>query len=567
LIVIAYDDKSYLSYLNNVMKATYKKSNSNNPSKYDQKKSFSINKEFGMPSRKVSEINVQNQDLLLNILPRFGSNIKTGKEKESKFSPTDDVNDIEIKIADFKIKHYGYVPFNFNKEHSIQDSAIEERIFRFEEERDYPKVKPVRQFQDHIVIIGYQENLQRLLLLLDYHFCDKDIVIISNDPKLERRIRKVMRQFLNVYYIQCDPVNAEYLVYAGISRAHKCLYLTEKIDQVIGEDIQKILSFKLIDNFFQADGILELRKEGSRTLLGYNPIGPKGKIESEYLHPLFLSGNLIYTSQLEKLIATAYLHEVEADSVCKLIACGYDVFDYVSSGVPIKTEVQFPIIITVKIPKGYRGKEFCNLSNDLLNMDPPCLPLGIYLKSPMRYLNNLYQNRMPILQSFNNAEKSRKMNQLKKAQSMAGKSESNFSKRRTSTIIFEECYDREYFKKIHKIKEISYNDKASLNMLDITKSHLPIFITNPQPNFIIEKGTYVQLMVHHNLNPYNKQATLKREQISVILGNAERRKSQRKVYKSRREKQKKIYSHTTKFLELFQNIKDKLQPNNSTAEA
>jgi voltage-gated potassium channel len=559
LVVIAYDERNYLSHLNYTMKSTYKQRSFT--------KGLSSN-EISMSPRK----NTKNAQVNINILPPKIQSTEEGQEKI--FSPHDCVNDITIKLADALIHHYGYVPLNYSKEPNyLQDTILEERIYKFEQEKEYPLVHPLKAFENHIVIFGYQENLQRLLLLIDYHFCDKDIVIISDDKSSERKIRKIMRQFFNVYYIQCDPANAEYLVYAGISKAFKCIFLSERIAENVEDDLQKILAFKLVDNYFQADGLIEIQKESSRSLLGYNPMSPDGNVTSEYLHPLFLSGNIIYTTQLDKLIATSFMHEIESDSVCKLITSGYDIFDYVSVGIPIKSEVEFPIIITVKIPKGYRGKEFCNLANDLLNMDPPCLPLGIYLKSPARYLNSVYNNRMPILQSFYNAEKTRKENSLKRTSTIVGqpndRQKKGGIKRRSTMLNFEECYDQTYFSQVHKIKDVSLNDKAALSWVDITKTHLPIFITNPQPNFIIEKGTYVQLLVHHKLNPFNKKATLKREQISTILGSINNKTYKRKKTPkmSRKEKQKKLFKQTAEFIQLFQNVKEKLKKGREVTES
>ena len=125
----------------------------------------------------------------------------------------------------------------------------------------------------------------------------------------------------------------------------------------------------------------------------------------------------------------------------------------------------------------------------------------------------------------------------------------------------EECYDQTYFSQIHKIKEVSLNDKAALSWVDITQTHLPIFITNPLPNFIVEKGSYVQLLVHHKLNPFNVKAAMKREQISTILGTISNKTYGRKktTKMSKKEKQKKLFKQTAEFIELFQNVKDKLK--------
>ena len=43
------------------------------------------------------------------------------------------------------------------------------------------------------------------------------------------------------------------------------------------------------------------------------------------------------------------------------------------------------------------------------------------------------------------------------------------------------------------------NNKAQIDFIDLKYNHLPMFISNPGPDFIIKEKTHLMLLVQHNL--------------------------------------------------------------------
>ena len=130
-----------------------------------------------------------------------------------------------------------------------------------------------------------------------------------------------------------------------------------------------------------------------------------------------------------------------------------------------------PLILTIDIPSDYYEKEYINLFRDLMDLETICL--GIYISDPSAYYKLKSEGKV-IMQDNKvtkvvNSYKTFKHDN----QDLDDLNEDNYQ---------------------DILKKISYNNKAVLDYVDVEKSTLPIFITNPEPGFIILEGTKVMVI-------------------------------------------------------------------------
>ena len=190
-------------------------------------------------------------------------------------------------------------------------------------------------------------------------------------------------------------------------------------------------------------------------------------------------------------------------------------------------------------------------------MDPPCLPLGIYIKSPLIYLNKFYQQRLSVLKTLcskvSGVDKKASNLNLTRLMSLRPNTHTNSIKDISISIKEEEEFDKDYLEKIKKIKANSFNNKAALDFVDINKSHLPLFITNPPPGFLIEKGTYVQLLVYRMISKFSKNTT---SDVPVIksFNKKVNLRANKDANNVKRIKRKEVFKHTAIFLEMFKQL-------------
>ena len=93
-------------------------------------------------------------------------------------------------------------------------------------------------------------------------------------------------------------------------------------------------------------------------------------------------------SHLERIAAISHNKENVVETWVELLSIG---FKSTSSSAGFKTlkgikaREGFPVLITINVPQSYVGKEYYVLMSDLLSMDHPVMPLGIYIENPLTY--------------------------------------------------------------------------------------------------------------------------------------------------------------------------------------
>jgi hypothetical protein len=127
-------------------------------------------------------------------------------------------------------------------------------------------------------------------------------------------------------------------------------------------------------------------------------------------------------------------------------------------------------LLSIDIPNDYYQKEYITIFKDLLSLET--IALGIYIPNPIEHYKLRSEGQVVIGDAG--------------VTKVVTSHKSVFSKGE-----FDDIYGGE---KVYNIlKDNSYNDKAILDYVDINRSPLPIFITNPEPNFILLEG--VQILV------------------------------------------------------------------------
>jgi hypothetical protein len=118
--------------------------------------------------------------------------------------------------------------------------------------------------------------------------------------------------------------------------------------------------------------------------------------------------------------------------------------------------------------------------NDLLLLENPALCLGIYVENPLEYMS--MQSNGRVLRMTR-----RETGNLKITTS---------HKRKLVNMEGLDKVEQSYKDNMRIIREISFNDRVILDYVDINKSHLPIFITNPSPGFILSERCKMQVLYH-----------------------------------------------------------------------
>jgi len=353
-----------------------------------------------------------------------------------------------------------------------------------------------KRFQNHIIIIGYQDILNKLLKYIFQHH-HKEICIVSTPDSDEVCIHKLLKQFDNLFFFKGSPENPFHLLNAGLNQAYMVIFLTEKLFGKTNEDMQKILIYKSIDYFFNTKIILELWSSQSCRLLGSVPLLKNGEVEkNEFLHPYFMAGRLIYLSHLESIVARSYTEEKNTEVWLKLIKLGINTKNNVkgkncnSNNDNENDNEGMPIFLTLEIPSIYYDREYYNLMDDLMKLNPPALPVGIYIKSPLEYL------------------KLRSRGIIKREKSDIGLGEydivTSHKKKLVNLNKFDKL-DKSNLENMKVLRNTSYNNKVFLDIVDLNNSYLPMFITNPHPGFIISSKCKVMVIYYHVSDKSNEK--------------------------------------------------------------
>jgi hypothetical protein len=380
---------------------------------------------------------------------------------------------LEVEI----VKRYGRLEAN-EEEHDHNEVFIENRIF------DIEKNNISEIISNHILILGHQDNMNTLIKLISFHHTDKDICIMTSHEFDEKIMHKLLKQFKFLIYLKGDVQNPFHLLNAGVHKAFYVIFLVENIFNKTNEDMNKILSFKSIDYFFNTEMCLELWDTKSTRLIGYQPIDIDTKVvQNEFLHPLFLAGRILYMSHLERIIAKSHNYNNVVETWTELLVCGFKSTSSSSGYKSLKgskARVGYPVIITINVPNSYVGKEYYVLMSDLLSMEQPVMPLGIYIENPISYMSDISHGKVSKFSKVKNVNMKILTSYKKKLQNSLGKKEMG------------------YADNIRILRDISNNDKVVLDYVDIRKPHLPIFITNPPPGFVIDDKCKVMVMYHYS---------------------------------------------------------------------
>jgi len=359
--------------------------------------------------------------------------------------------------------------------------AFEHRIFEMD------KVNAQEIFSDHILIIGYQDALDKFVKLILYHFPHKSICFLGTEEQRNLICIKLLKQYKNVYLFQGDPINPFHLLNAGLNNANHVIILSETIFKKLNEDMTALISSRTIDYYFDLHMIIELWDSKSAKLLGYIPLDKQAKdITNEFYHPLFMSGKLIYLSHLDKLTTLSVTDPNVIETLYQIISVGFrkfvNNFNNKRSDINMRFSRDMPVIITIDLPEDYWGKEYYVLVQDLLTLEKPAIPLGLYISDTLGY--HLLDSQGKI--------------------SLSPKKEFweivNSHKRKLINLDSMGKFESAYFDNMKFLRNISYTDKIVLNYVDLNRTHLPIFITNPLPGFILSKDCKVLIMTNYAPN-------------------------------------------------------------------
>lgn len=362
----------------------------------------------------------------------------------------------------------------FKDEQFESDFVVDNRIF------DVAKDNISEIIADHILFVGYQDGLYKMIKMVKLHYPYRDVCIMINPLFDEKIIMKYLKEFKGLYFLKGEVDNPIHLINSGIAKAAYVVFLIETIDNKKNEDMGKILGFRAIDYFFQTNSLLELWNSESAFLLSSKPLSRSSSVmNNPYYHPLFIAGKLLYVDQLNRLICMSRKNKLQIEAWVELLNVGYKTnssFD----GDTIKLQNEsssFPVLLTVDLPKEYSGKEFYNLFIDMICQKNPILILGVYVLKPLEYMKLRSEGRI---------------NKLMKNTTNRLSIVTSHKKQLINMNAFDQC-EQDFIANLKTLKEASYNDKILLDYIDLRHPLLPIFITNPPPWFILCED--IQLLV------------------------------------------------------------------------
>lgn len=361
-----------------------------------------------------------------------------------------------------------------------------------------------KSIEDHIIIIGYQEGIEKLIYLLICHFPHKRIFLILDYLyPLKECLYKLLKEFKTLSCLRGSSCNPFHLINAGFNNASKVILLSEDGKR---DDLDKILSFRTIDYFFNVNSFIELWNCNSNKFLGYFPIGTKAfDTENEFIHPLFMSGQIFYMDKLEKLICINFKKEFILEVFYRLISLGFTSISNSYIGYCSLAEMQqkFPVIVTMPIPHSFIGREYQELVNVLLRLDNPALPLGLYIERPLKYMNLKSNGQIHL------NEENRKMH-LDKDKISGIKVKTSMKKKLRNLSLLDKV-EKAYLNDMKIIRDSSFNNKVVLDYVNINRNNLPVFITNPRPDFLLLKNTHVMVLYHYKNHSITEQIKFDRK--------------------------------------------------------
>jgi len=336
---------------------------------------------------------------------------------------------------------------------------------------------------DHIVIIGIQDSLGRLIRMLNMLYLSTKICLIipANTQADSSSFIKLLKMHKNLFIFIGESQNPLHLLKIGLNNAKLVMFLTQTLDKTTREDMQNILSFKTVDYFFNVPLVIELWTKKSIKMLGYLPLDRTSNIIiNEFLHPQFMAGKFLYHDCFDKLTAKCFNNEHEYEIWNRLVSLGFDNASNSFGFQPklnAKKKLGFPAIVTFDLPEFYYEKDYHYLVGDLIALDEPVIPLGIYIEEPLLYVNLKYEGGI----SFDDDH-----------QEEIGITMSQ--KNKMKNIAQMDVLEKKYYDSLNLLKDISYTDKIIMDAVDLERTYLPVFITNPPPEFKLLSNIKVQVM-------------------------------------------------------------------------
>ena len=336
------------------------------------------------------------------------------------------------------------------------------------------------EFNSHVIILGVQHDMTALIKMLIVHYRAREICIFSNLQEPNKEMIKLMKQFSTLYIFQGNVLDPNHLRKAGVDKCELVISLSEEeIGNNSFDDSLKLLSFRAIDYFFQTKVLIELQRDVSLKFLGNLPLDISKEImNNEFLNPNFMSGNVIYINQLEKIIAQSVGNrKLETEAWMELMALGYfNKHTQLKKGSSLQN---FPVIVTVDIPVEFHQKEYFSLITRLLTTNSPIMPLGLFIEEPLEDRRETDKGKVRSLsRKFTSFGNLRIMTSFKK--------KIGFSPFKSK----EECFAD--MMKMNK-KQINSSD-----FVDWQNNPMPTFITNPQPNYILNKSNKLMCLAFHS---------------------------------------------------------------------
>lgn len=351
---------------------------------------------------------------------------------------------------------------------------------------------------NHFLIIGKQEGLARIIkLVLNTYNCIQICIFLSPEDSDITAI-KLLNAFPQILIFIGDYQNPFHLLCLNLNEATMVLFLTEKVDENTKEDFTKILSFKAVDYFFDSPFILELWNRKSVKWIGYQPLDRNANvITNEFLHPLYMAGKLIYVDLFDKLPAIYYSYEKEYEAWIRLMCLGYtstnNSFGF-QSRINAYKKAAFPAIVSFDLPDYYENKVYHTLVADLLALDLPAIPLGIFVEEPLLYMTMKNEGGVSV---DNNKE--------------VGVFASSKNKLRGNNKL--SSLQQKFFKSQKLLEKISNTKKVVMDVIDIERTYFPLFITNPPPEFKLIGKIKVQVLCTFKMNTQDPNFEKKLEEI------------------------------------------------------
>jgi len=340
---------------------------------------------------------------------------------------------------------------------------------------------------DHIMVFGFNQSFTTFVSYLKLQFKGHKICIVTNTSSNDNILKHLLKKHDCLYCLKGDYLMMSNLITANISCAKYIIInsgdyeLKESLSDIAknNEVYKASILFKLIDSNFDVPILLNIAHEKYSRFLGIEPIQDDNYQQwDEFQIPLFMAGKVLYANYLDKLTALSYTDKLEMEAISSLIKLGNEYIITESleddgilnkklfSGKKIEDNSFY---LTLNIPECYYNQEYFILLNDLLELKHPIIPLGIYVEQPLHYSKDFSSTTF--------------------AEELDEKTTLEMNSTKTSKAKL----NKQILKYIELIKSNNNSSKAVLDSIQMDFNNLPVFITNPNPCFVL--GENMKLLV------------------------------------------------------------------------